>query len=463
MPVLTIYLLTLQYPPDTFYNPTFATPPAMPPLCGTTLDSSAGITIRRISDYSPEWDWYPHHEYAKVQPWNADMSLYRFYSMAIYDTSTCDMVMELPDLHPIRWSNADPNVLYGFKEDGTIIRFDIATQEMDTLITITGFERVEPGPGEGNLDIHDRRMALAAKRDTDMVVLVVNLQSRMIEASMTLPGAWGEEESPRYVDWVSVSQSGNYVGIMWDHNTTTPSSPHDGHYGVEIYDAGSLLFLRRLVDYGNHGDFCMTPDSEEVFVQFYGEGGTINAFRLRDDMHIIIHDHEDFGYGDAHISCRNIRRPGWAYVSTDPERGGMVLAVRLDGSKRVEIFGHHFSSAANYDKSPMPVPSPDGRFVMFKSDFGNYQDSALVYDFVASYDAMRLEEKPITSIAIRRGAILLKGIERGEALLIGGSGRVALRKHFENGRIETGNRLHGLFLLRVQSSSRTLTRPIILP
>ncbi len=462
--MILLQIILAQYPPDTIYEPIFVHAPPMPDLCGTVMDSSTGIAIRRISDYSSQWDWYPHHEYAKVQPWNADMSLYRFYSMAIYDAHTCEMVMELPDLHPVRWSNVDPDILYGFKGDGHIIRFDIRSGEMDTVFTLEGYERVEPGPGEGNLDTHDRRVALVAKSDTDMVVFVVNLQSRSIEATLTLFGAWGEGDSPRYVDWVSVSQSGDYVGIMWDHNTTSPSSPHNGHYGVELYDAGSLTFLRRLVDYGNHGDFCMTPDSEEVFVQFYGEGGTINAFRLSDGMHIIIHDHEDFGYGDAHISCRNIHRPGWAYVSTDPGRGGMVLAVRLDGSKRVEVFGHHFSSAANYDKSPMPVPSPDGRFVMFKSDFGSFEDSAMVYDFVASYGDTRVEEtNPSPAVVVRGGVILLNGIERGEALLISGSGRTVLRRHFENGRIETGNRLHGLFLLRIQSSVRTFTRPIILP
>ena len=88
--------------------------------------------------------------------------------------------------------------------------------------------------------------------------------------------------------------------------------------------------------------------------------------------------------GDAHLSCRNILRPGWAYVSTDPSRHGMVVAVRLDGSGTVELFGHHMSSAANYLKSPMPVPSPDGRRVMFKSDFGDAADAGVVYDFEAA-------------------------------------------------------------------------------
>ncbi len=320
------------------------------------------------------------------------MTLYKFYSVAIYDAHTYQMVREPEGIYYSLWSNTDPDLIYSFREDGVIQAYRVSENALDTIHILNGFDMVKVGPGEGNIDMNDRFVALTCKRDTDLVIVIFDLQNREIVATTEIDGAWGHGSRPEYVDWVSVSQSGRFTGIMWDTGRTSPGNPFHGHYGVEIYNTEDMRFLRRLVEYGNHGDFCYSPYGEEIFVQFYGHGGTINSFGLEDGHHTVIHTHSDFGYGDAHLSCRNLQRPGWAYLSTDPERGGMILAVKLDGSMTVEFFGHHFSSSVNYTKSPMPVPSPDGTGVMFNSDFGDSTNPELVYVFETSYRPSQIEE-----------------------------------------------------------------------
>lgn len=386
------FTLYAQYPVDTIYL-SIATPSAsMPGLRQSLIDNSVPdpVQITRITEYNTQWDWYPTHEYAKIQPWNANATIYKFYSVAIYDARTFQLIRTLPgsEIYPSYWSNTDPDILYGFKENGDLKIYHVQMDSVELIDHIyfdsanhVDYDIFKLGPGEGNIDRFDRFVAFAAKKQTDLYVIVYDLQNRRIVTTKRFIDAWGNNNSPQYIDWVSVSQSGQYVGIMWDHNTTDETHPHNGHYGVEIYDSQNMQFLRRIARYGNHGDFGYDTSGREVFVQFWGETGTLNMYYLDSGERIVLSSHPDFG-GEGHISCRNLQRPGYAYVSQD-DRSGQMVAVRLDTTGRFEHFGHHFSSAENYTKSPMPCPSPDGTKVMFKSDFGQANDPDLVYTFIA--------------------------------------------------------------------------------
>ncbi len=391
IPVTAHSLSAPLYPPDTTYRALVTSQPPMPPYNGWVEDISTSIRLMRITQGGdPLYDsGYPAHAYAKHQVWNIDATMYKFYSVAIYDAATHEMIRALPGvLYESFWSNTDPDLIYSFRPDGTIRTYTVSTEAIVDLDHLEGYDIVRVGPGEGNIDIHDRYVALTAKRGEDFDLVIFDLQQPGVVVSTTFTGAWGTGGSlAEHIDWASVSQSGHYVVINWDSGPPWDVQPFDGHYGVEVYETTTLSFTRRLVRYGNHGDLCFTPTGEEVYVQFWGEEGTINAYDLATGATTVIQTDDDFGVGDAHISCRNILRPGWAYVSTDPSRGGMVVAVKLDGSGTVEYFGHHFSTASTYDKSPMPVPSPLGDVVMFKSDFGDDSDPLEVYEFEAQYVA----------------------------------------------------------------------------
>jgi hypothetical protein len=78
------------------------------------------------------------------------------------------------------------------------------------------------------------------------------------------------------------------------------------------------------------------------------------------------------------VSCRNINRPGWCYVSdfgnysTSPIGDEQIYALKLDGSRAVEVFGvdHGSPNVDDTDNSytTRAVPSRDGRRVLFDSD-----------------------------------------------------------------------------------------------
>lgn len=369
--------INAQFPTDAPYQSIQPPNISLPNYLSSVTDTSVpdAISIKRITQYEPNWDWYPIHDYSKIQPWNADASIYRFAAAAIYNANTHQMIRELPgsQIYPCYWSNTNPDLLYSFRESGYVRTYSVSTNTVTDMNTdIQGYDIVKLGPGEGNIDKNDKYVALIGKSGIDMDVIVFDLQLNQIIHTETFAGAWGNSNDvPDYVDWVSVSQSGDYVGIMWNHNTTSQANPFNNHYGVELYNTTNMQYLRRIAIYGNHGDFGYAQNGDEVFVQFWGPTGTLNMYYLNGNGRVILSTNDDFA-GEGHVSCRNINRPGYAYVSQDEEnRSGQIIAIKLDNSGLVEHFGHHFGTASSYLKSPMPVPAPNGDKVMFKSDFGD--------------------------------------------------------------------------------------------
>ncbi len=387
------------YPPDTTYTPIFTDIPPMPDYLDTLDDTTTDTEIKRITQpdaaYGSE---YPTHSYSKNQPWNANATSYKFYSVAVYDAETHAKTLTLPgNLYETFWSNTNPDLMYSFREAGEIKTYTISTGQQTTLYTLAGYDRVKLGPGEGNIDKNDHYVALVGKRGVDLDVIVFDLQASTVITTVTFAGAWGAGSGmPEHLDWASISQSGNYVVLNWDTGAPWDVHPWNGHFGIEVYNR-DMTFHHRASRYGNHGDLCFAPNGDELYVQFWGEYGTINAYRLADtlqDHPYIVQDHTDFGYGDAHLSCRNLLRPGWAYVSVDHSKGGMVVAVKLDESRIIQYFGHHFSSTSSYKKSPMPVPNPWGDIIMFKSDFYTDNDASVAYSFEARYHPSAANGQP---------------------------------------------------------------------
>ena len=50
---------------------------------------------------------------------------------------------------------------------------------------------------------------------------------------------------------------------------------------------------------------------------------------------------------------------------------GEIYAIRLDGSQTVERHGRHRTNDSDYDAAPFASPSPDGKRIMFRSNWGN--------------------------------------------------------------------------------------------
>lgn len=400
--VVIILLLSIvaygQYPPNTIYSTIVPPAGAVAPPYLSTYDD--GSTMTRFLKITQEGG--ATHSYSKTQPWNIDGTKYKIRTIAVYDANTHSLYKSLGglDMYESMWSNTDPNIIYGFTIEGKIRRYNIDTEVLDLLYDLNKntevYDEVKLGPGEGNIDIHDKYVALIThvKNTSDVRIIVFDLQTYQVVTTKTFEGMWRNADwQHQYIDWVSVSQSGDYLGIMWDHSYATDSNPFvdqngASHYGVEIYNTINLNYLRRIIHYGNHGDFGFAPDGSEVFVQFYGNvsGGTVFSYHLDGSGQVdIIHTDNIFNTNGNHLSCRNILRPGWAYLNTDNLNNGhaRMLAVKLDGSEIIENFGHSFESSNTYARYSFPVPNPTGTKIMFKSNFGDESSDNKICDYEA--------------------------------------------------------------------------------
>lgn len=484
------YILSInaQYPDELPYQsiPT-PTDVAFPNYGESVIDNSVPnpIQITRITEpyYYLDGDgnpqvWYPTHEYAKTQVWNADQSLFKIRTWKVIDATTYEEVQSLTgDIYPSYWSNIDPDIIWSFNEDGAIKKYTVSSATTQTVANISGYEIVQLGPGEGNIDINDHYVALVGKKNNgDLDVIIFDLQLLQIVHTETFTGAWGSGGAgfPDYIDWVSISQSGDYVVIMWNHNTTSESNPFNGHYGVEVYNTQDMQYQNRIVSYGNHGDLGYAMDGSEVLVQFYGvTSGTLFMHKLDGSGSTVLSTHPDFGVA-GHISCRNINRPGWAYVTHSlPAQSGQIVAVKLDNSGLVEHFGHHFSSATSYEQAPMAVASPNGDKICFKSDFGTGPNTnpSVAYIFLANlsnnasvasgelsqveiypnpvYNTLHIEsEKSIKNITIYDPlGHIIKEIQYN---------------NLSNIEINTANFDKGIYYLKISTTKETTLRKIII-
>jgi len=478
-----------QFPNDIPYQ-SIETPNAIafPNLGESITDNSVPnpIQITRITepidyvdkDGNPQI-WYPKHEYAKTQVWNADQTLFRIRSWKVLDATTHQEVQSLSGaIYPSYWSNTNPDLIWSFKENGDVKKHTVSTDVTETVANISGYEFVQLGPGEGNIDKNDKYVALVGKKTNgDLDVIIFNLQALEIVHTETFAGAWGDGGIgfPKYIDWVSVSQSGNHVVIMWNHTTAPESNPYNGHYGVEVFNTLDMQYQNRIIRYGNHGDLGFAVDGDEVLVQFYGMfgNGTLYMHKLDGSGSTLLTTNTDFGVA-GHVSCRNINRPGWAYVTHSlSAQSGQLVAVKLDDSGLVEHFGHHFSSGTSYDQAAMAVPSPNGDKVCFRSDFGTGPNTnpSVSYIFIAKLaSALSIEEEQLTSVKLYPNPAndFIK-IEHKKAInnitiynITGQIIKTIKASNSNSAKINIMNLNDGLYYIRVSTENESILKKIII-
>jgi hypothetical protein len=366
------------YPPDTTL--TLVTPPtiARPGYLAPIIDPTFGTRITRIADQAAFaiTDKYIRHNYAKNQPWNSDGSLimlgYPVYPAPILDGQTYKLLRWVKVPSWVVWSNTDPNRTYGTAYNNQFVSCDMTTGRCTVLHTFSEYDYVSPGEGEGNLSNDDRYVALQAKKGTNTYLVIYDIPNDTIVSRRDLGGKWPNN--------VSMSQSGNYVVVQWDAN-----GPQIGQ-GTDVYDR-ALLNQKHLADNGvGHGDLGYDMQGNEVWVFLY-PAYSITGYRLDGSGNTRYLENIEQG---GHISCRNIKRPGWCYYSWFVDYGGgkqpgedEVFAFRLDGSQVVERFAHsHHTPELGYEAETMAVPNRDGSKVMFASDW-NGGGNVPVYSYIA--------------------------------------------------------------------------------
>ena len=349
---------------------------------------------------SGTWGADARHHYSKDQPWNADGTLLALQnqdggspSQVFLDGQTyLPKHLQCPNysLYEDRWhpSPAHATERVNVREQ-ELMWFDVVrcvkTRSWTLPFAVRGI-----GPSEGNLSFDGRWVALT----DETRMFVVDMEASVVGPARDLRDCGLISCT---LDWVSVAPSGQYVVVTYQ-----------GAF-VRVYDVApaTLALTPRVLPAGalrctgtgeqgyvydlGHADLTQNPfdGGEDVLVGqehcgYRGEvvggqlmGGVVMV-RLRDGAVTALTDPANEAY-PHHISTRNTARLGWAYVGYYPASGKRfddeMVAVKLDGSGVVERYAHQHSAFAGcYRCESHAVPSPDGRRVLWASNWAHGGD-----------------------------------------------------------------------------------------
>ncbi|HEX8546400.1 MAG TPA: hypothetical protein VF691_05520, partial [Cytophagaceae bacterium] len=294
------------------------------------VDPVFNTTIVRISDRSvfnskhAGLDYF--HHYAKNQPWNSDGTFIKLHGWpsAILDGNTFEYIKYItPPGGHTTWANTQPNIIYGAGNDNKLRMLDISTNTATEIATFSDFTHVSYGSWESNMSNDDRFIALQCSSATQKAILVYDVLNKKEVARMNAP-VWPNN--------VGMSQSGKYVLVQWDVAGTAQ------YQGIWAYNTSGLSPVRNVnPSKGGHYDYGYDTQNNEVVV-----GNTITDRGLA--MTRIDNGAKTELLSDAqmswyiHVSCRNVKRPGWAYltefadVNTQKSKPNFqkIFAVKLD-------------------------------------------------------------------------------------------------------------------------------------
>jgi pectate lyase len=369
----------VDYPPDRTLDVTVMPVLGRPGYLSPITDPVFNTTVIRVSDQGAPFNSSQQRLsqiYAKNQPWNSDgtrVMLNWSYPAAVLDGTTFAFRRWVNQPSESMWLNTDPRYTIGVSGN-SLVRLEVDADITSTLKVFSEYDSITLGDYEGNLSRDDKWMAMIGKKGANREIFVYDMVNQVVTARLNFGNGT--------INNTAMSQSGNYVTVQWGVDGS------GNRQGIEVFDR-SLNRLRQVsVRGGTHHDLGYDANGQEVIVVTSDTSAALNMRRLSDGVTTELIPAEKMSY-NIHISCRNINRPGWAYISefrgdVDVVRANtqLVMAVKLDGSGTVENFAHeHRSDVYAYERAAMAVPNRDGSKVMFASDWGD--GSAPIYAYVA--------------------------------------------------------------------------------
>jgi hypothetical protein len=376
-------------PSPSVLMPTLPRPEYLKPV----TDSKLGTNVVRVSDRAAFGSNLQalRHVYSKNQPWNADESylLLNFkYPAALLDGRTYKFLRWVRQPSQSVWSNVNPSLMYGMVANtNQFVKLNVAKGDDYTVLhKFREYDRIDFGAWEGNLSNNDRYAALVGMKAGKLDFLVYDLQKDLIQSRKTQPqGTTINNGTGAIVNNISMSQSGKYVVVQYN-------KPGRGvHRGIHLLDR-SLKFVRQLsARQGSHFDACIDTQGAESLVVTDDTSSALVSVQYATGKKTTILPASKSNY-NIHVSCRNINRPGWAYISEftgdiDPANPNAVkptpdktFALKLDGSGKSEQFAPPRNSASkDYERQPQSVPNRDGTKVLFASDWGEQSNPVYTY------------------------------------------------------------------------------------
>jgi hypothetical protein len=258
-----------------------------------------------------------------------------------------------------RWHPTDPRLRI-FVRDHEIGYWNPMTGEEEVIVELPGYEGFRFGPGKGNPSLDGTRVAVrAVDPKGQCVTFAYDLRKKRKYPDIALPGC---------KNYVTISPSGRYVLVHL----------RDRSDSSLVYTITGSLVEPAWSGYGepSHFDLALTLEGEEVAVGVNKNKGSPTygrqiARRLRDGNIVGLTTEARF----SHTSARNVLRPGWAYVSGR----NAIAALKLDSSGTIERYGDPRSAPNGYWAEPHASPSPDGRRILFASNWGDQEGAIGAY------------------------------------------------------------------------------------
>jgi hypothetical protein len=245
---------------------------------------------------------------------------------------------------------------------GAVGHWNVRTNTSTTKVSApSGYSGAELGPSEGNLSADGRYLAAKMVRSSDghLVAQAVDIDGGTRGAVIDLTAANISD-----LDWVSISAGGGYVvayGVIdgakqrtkvWSRDGTAVGYWQDytfGHYDLGVDPSGNEVAF---------GAVGQSPYSHHFIARRLDTGtikdltGAVTSFNW-------------------HATTRG--QAGWGYAATNDKTGyaldGEIYGVKLDGSFTIQRYAHHRTNNVDYDSAPFPTPSPDGKRVVFASNW----------------------------------------------------------------------------------------------
>lgn len=359
---------------------------SQPSYLSTSTDPNTGAKITRIADQTTfsTANKYLRHDYAKKQPWNADGTMFMLTKAApriLLDGNSYAVIDNAGISYPSNqtWWNTDRRYIFGVTGGNALVRADMTNNGSRTTIhTFTGKTGMELGAGEGNPDNADRYVPLIYSSDGGSTYdfVVWDMVDDAIEGQLLA--------QPRY-DWLGISQLGQYAVVQYGQEGSGAAQ------GTKAYNL-QMGNVRHLTNGAEHGDLGIDRNGDEVYVcaNYLDPSARVEMIRLADGTKtVILPEQADNDYWQGHVSCRNLKRPGWCYLSSTSSGignlpgDGQIFAIELKAGGEVQPWCHTHSNVANRgddSAQAQAVPNRDGSRVAFASDWGG---TSPVYGYVA--------------------------------------------------------------------------------
>ncbi len=378
--------------------------PSMPlPALGTRyMDPIFDTAVRRVTE--PGRALAPRivcardacrHRYSSTQAWNADQSL------LLIDKGCADICfLDGRTFQPlfVRRVSADQDCKWHpvraeqmiCVHSGGVASWTPRSNAWQSVFDAGPYSNLAFGPYKGNPSLDGRWIVLRALDPrSEPVAFALDLDIGRKEADIPLRPLTGDNH------YATISPSGRFVYVT--------QLTSDGQEPAYVFTRDGQLVQHWPEHHRpGHGDMTLDADGRDVYVGI--------SKSAPDKYHVIKRRLEDgavtvlAAYGNAsHVSARNIRQPGWVYVTYQGSHGhtlamgypspfyGEIVALSIDGGGMFRRIAHTHAVDHDYIAESHASPSPDGSQVIFASNWGQagWPVSSFVADTTPSLAAGR--------------------------------------------------------------------------